>query len=281
MALCSGTIWVAVLLILWLIFLITVLVTQLSQPFYAGLFPSLYLAWILTLLIPVLRRAMFLQNITVFATIFFLVWISLYQLQVYPVTTPECGSTVCQGSYAANPFYNPLSSRAVLTDPLVHRGICPGDTCRWASDNGLPNLGYDRDIDGFLNYDSPDGPYASVRPQDLQNNLGKCFRDGFVEGITVITEFVYAPGVSTEFDGQRIGNGLRICTHCSNYIYGDVDGCASNGLEAICVLCPKPAFSVTFWVSWLAIWSVATLLTYLISDDSYPECCERRRAKGA
>jgi hypothetical protein len=283
MACVRGNVWIAILVIVYAIFLTTSLIVQLHQVFLVAFFNALLAAWIATLIVPYTRKSGLLQNVTTFCSLAILVWLGLFYAKVFPVTTSECGTSLCQGSVSTNAYFNPLSTRVSLGDKRQHRGLCPADACRWASDNGLPNLGYDRDIDGFLNYDSPNGPYASIRVEDMQGNLGRCFKDGFVEAVTLVSEFVFAPGVSTEIDlsSKTVGKGERICTHCSHYIYGAEGGCQSNGLEAICLLCPRPGYLDAFWLVWLCIWSILLLYTYTIEEETFPQCCERARKQKA
>lgn len=270
-----GSIWIIFLLTTWFVFLITGIVLQSVQYTYVIAFPIIYIVWILTLIIPYLRRANVCQLFILFLNIFMLTWVLLYYYSINPVLTTECGSTLCSNSVESGQYFNALSSRISVGNPLQHRMICPKLSCRWASDNGKALLGYHLDSDGLLDFNQPNGAYASSRPEDFQDNLARGFKNGYIEGITLINEQVQCPGVSSEIDPDSnvIGRGEVICSHCSHYLLGT---CKSNGLEYICELCPKPVGYIDmFWISWFAIWLALSIISFCIKDSTYPIFCEK------
>ena len=273
---CYGNLWISLLVIVWCIYLVLVIVLHRSQEIYLFTLPGIHLVWIFSLAIPCLRQAYACQNIIFLIDVLLLVWFLLYSLEIKPVSPSECNTNLCQNQHVDLPYYSPFGIREQVGDPKEHVAICPIQECRWASDNHLPNLGYQLTEDGFLDYDSPNGPYASILPTDLQNNMGKCFIHGWVEGSTLINEFLLAPGVSSELDPTTLktGKGDLVCTHCSYYLNGD---CESNGLEAICLLCPKPNFDSVFWITWQFVWTCFLGITYLIPENSFPQCARPTR----
>jgi len=257
-----GTFWIIFLLLLWTAFVISSVIHQIDQTSYLIAFPILYAIWIVTIIVPLLRRSNFCQTFIVMINLFMFAWTIFYMYGWNPVFTQDCGGTLCSNAPENGQYFNPLSTLTSVGDPKQHRMICPSLDCKWASDNGKGPIGYHLDFNGFIDYNQPNGAYASPRPEDYQNNKARGFVNGYIEGFTLINEQVPCPGVSSV-----LGEGEVICAHCSFYLLGL---CQTNGLEYICELCPKLNYDVYFWLVWFGIWTLVSLFTFAVKDKSYP-----------
>lgn len=255
----------------WILFTISAWVFQYHHVLYCIIFPIVYLVFLLCFLDKAIRQSKLCMIATLVWTLIVIIFVMALGSNIHGwnvITAPTCGTSLC--TLDKRSYYNPLatlsSTIANYLDPVM---ICPVTECRWASDNGLPALGYNLDFEGLIDYNSPNGAYATTRAEDYQGNKGRGFKNGYTEGVTMINELSPCPGVSSQLENGVIGKGELICAQCSVYVYGRANTkCNDNGLAYICFLCPTDTrtFNAYFWLAWFYYWALVCIVSIILHD---------------
>lgn len=182
-----------------------------------------------------------------------------------------CGRSPCSRTpdqdvtpYNPNGFF-PTGTHTAERGAVL--GICPFAGCRWADNNGLPQVGWEAP-DGVVLVGGETGPYASARPADSPN-WAMGFTGGFLEGVTTTDQIQLCPGVSSVTNSAGyVGTGLYPCTVCSPVS----TRCPAQRNRWVCLMCtpqelPGPTLGV--YACWFWAWSGISLVIVLWRWWSY------------